>query len=76
MNSVAVSRFRSDILFFLKKVMQGEEISITARGKDVAMLVPPQNKMKKARATLKQLQKSCKVGDVLSPLAVSWKAIK
>lgn len=76
MNSVAVSQFRADILLFLKKVMHGEEVTITARGKEVAMLVPPQNKRQKARKALKDLQKVCKIGDVTSPVQASWKVLK
>jgi prevent-host-death family protein len=73
MSSVAVSAFRSDILLFLKKVMQGEEITITARGQEVARLVPPLNKTVAARKALQKLRATSKVGDVVSPIEASWK---
>lgn len=77
MNSIAVSTFRSSILKFLKRVMQGEEISITQRGKTVAWLVPPTDKQAEAIKKLRALRKKAKVGDVITPVgATDWKVLK
>ena len=76
MESVGVSKLRENMVLFLNKVQQGESITITSRGTEIAMLIPIKNKKEAARNALKQLRKTAIVGDVLSPIEEEWKALK
>jgi len=73
MERIAVSEFRSNLLGFLKKVEKGDVITLTSRGSDVARIIPPENKMVAAQDALRNLRKTAKVSDVLSPLEEEWK---
>lgn len=74
MEKVAVSKFRDNMTFFLKKVREGQTITITSRGHDLAKLVPLEHKVEEARATLKQIAETAKIGDIVSPLGEHWDA--
>ncbi len=76
MESVGVSKLRENMVLFLNKVQQGESITITSRGTEIAMLIPIKNKKKAARNALKQLRKTAIIGDVVSPIEEEWKALK
>jgi prevent-host-death family protein len=76
MESVGVSKLRENMVVFLERVQQGESITITSRGTEIAMLVPIKNKMETSKNALKQLRKSAFVGDVVSPIEEEWKAMK
>lgn len=76
MEKVAVSRLRENLTVFLKKVQNGQSITITSRGHDLAKLVPLEDGMKKSRKKLKQLGKTAVIGDVLSPVDEQWEAMK
>ena len=47
---------------------------ITSRGKVVARLVPAENAAEAARARLKALRKTARVGDVIAPTGERWRA--
>lgn len=76
MEKVAVSRLRENLMVFLKKAENGDSVTITSRGREVAKLVPLENKMKESRKVLRQLGKEAILGDILSPLNEKWKAMK
>lgn len=76
MEKVAVSRLREKLMVFLKKVENGDSVTITSRGRDVAKLVPLENKRKESKKILRQLGKNAVIGDILSPLRENWKAIE
>lgn len=76
MEKVAVSEFRANLLGFLKKVERGEAITLTSRGREVARIIPPENKRKVSREALQALRKTACVGDVVSPLEEQWEAMK
>jgi prevent-host-death family protein len=76
MESIGVSKLRENMVLFLNKVQQGESITITSRGTEIAMLIPIQNKKEVSRNALKQLRKTAIVGDVVSPIEEEWKALK
>jgi prevent-host-death family protein len=76
MERVPVSRLREKLTVFLKKVRNGQSITITSRGYDLAKLVPLEDRMEKSRKTLKQLAKTAVIGDVLSPVDEQWEAMK
>ena len=74
MESIGVSKLRENMVLFLNKVQQGECITITSRGTEIAMLIPIKKKKEVSRNALKQLRKTAVVGDVVSPIEEEWKA--
>jgi len=76
MESIGVSKLRENMVLFLNKVQQGNSITITSRGTEIAMLIPIKNKKEIARKALKQLRKTAIVGDVVSPIEDEWNALK
>jgi len=45
METVGVNTLKKNLSVFLKKVKKGESITITSRGQEIALLVPPVGKM-------------------------------
>lgn len=76
MEKVAVSKFRANLVGFLKRVEKGEVITLTSRGHEVAKIIPPDDISKNARNALKKLRKTAFVGDVLSPIEDEWEVLK
>ena len=76
MESIGVSKFRENMVLFLNKIKQGQKITITSRGTEIAMLIPIKDKKEASRNALKQLRKTAIVGDVVSPIQEEWKALK
>ncbi|MCX6580540.1 MAG: type II toxin-antitoxin system Phd/YefM family antitoxin [Candidatus Aminicenantes bacterium] len=72
METVGVSTLKNNLKTFLKKVKNGESITIISRGHEVARLVPPFDKIKNARKALEELRSTAFIGDVISPLDVEW----
>jgi prevent-host-death family protein len=76
MKSIGVSKLRENMVLFLNKVQQGESITITSRGTEIAMLIPIKNKKEASKKALKKLRESAVVGDFVSPIEEEWKALK
>lgn len=76
MERVAVSEFRANLLVFLKRVERGEGITLTSRGREVARIIPPENKREEAKTALEELRKTAVVEDVVSPVGEEWEALK
>ncbi|RNC67185.1 MAG: type II toxin-antitoxin system prevent-host-death family antitoxin [Desulfuromonadales bacterium] len=74
MREVNVTDLRSHLPAYLGEVQAGEELLVTSRGKVVARLVPVRDERAAARERLVELRSKCRVGDVVSPLEVSWEA--
>ncbi|NIM18482.1 MAG: type II toxin-antitoxin system prevent-host-death family antitoxin [Candidatus Aminicenantes bacterium] len=72
METVGVNVLRKNLTHILKRVKNGESITIISRGDEVAQLVPPGDKMEKARKALEELRKTAYVGDVVSPVEGDW----
>jgi prevent-host-death family protein len=72
MLSIGISEFRAKMNLILQKVQNGEVVSLTSRGAEVARLVPPDFAQATARQELDQLRQTAVVGDVLSPLGEHW----
>ena len=75
MVTVGVNTLKRNLSDVLKKVENGESISITSRGHEIALLVPPESKMEKARRLLQELRKTAFVGDVISPVTEEWELL-
>jgi prevent-host-death family protein len=76
MECISINELQSDMAEIFRKVEAGEVIMIISQGREVAKLVPPDNEMEKARRMLEELRKTAVVGDVLSPVAEEWEAMK
>lgn len=74
MISIGISEFRANMNLVLQRVQNGEVITLTSRGAEVARLVPPDLAQSTARKELEQLRQTAVVNDVLSPLAEPWDA--
>ena len=76
METIPVSELRANLMRVLKRIESGTSITITARGREMARLVPPENPQAKARQSLKDLRKTAIVEDVLSPTGEEWEAMR
>ena len=74
MLSIGISEFRAKMNLILQKVQNGEIVTLTSRGAEVARLVPPDFAQAMARQELDRLRQTAVVGDVLSPLSEPWAA--
>jgi prevent-host-death family protein len=74
MLSIGISEFRAKMNLILQKVQNGEVVTLTSRGTEVARLVPPDFAQAAARQELDRLRQTAIVGDVLSPLGERWDA--
>ena len=75
MVTVGINTLRKNLSIVLKKVENGESISITSRGHEIALLVPPGKNMEKARRALQELRKTAFVGDVITPFTEEWELL-
>ena len=76
MEKIDISTLRENLSIFLKKVQEGQVITITSHGHEMARLVPVEDKMEKSREFLRKLGKNATIGDILSPIDEEWKAMK
>jgi prevent-host-death family protein len=76
MTSVAISEFRANMSAILQQVQNGEIISLTQRGTEIARLIPPDFVQLAAQQQLEALRETAVVGDVLSPIDEDWEAMK
>jgi prevent-host-death family protein len=74
MISIGISEFRAKMNLILQKVQNGEIVTLTSRGAEVARLVPPDFAQVVARQELDRLRQTAVVGDVLSPVVEHWDA--
>ncbi len=73
MFTIGVSDFRNHIQKYLDLISKGEEIIITSRGKEIAKIIPTENRKDSSRQKLQQLSKTAIIGDVISPVSDDWK---
>ncbi|MBA7584709.1 hypothetical protein ES708_26666 [subsurface metagenome] len=73
MITIAISDFRAHLQEYLGYISRGEEIVITLRGKEIAKIIPPENKIDSARKRLKELAKTAVIKNVTDPISVDWK---
>ncbi len=76
METIAVSELRANFKEILKTIGQGNEISITSRGKVIARIVPPEDSIDNARNKLKEIGKNAIINDIITPVETSWNALK
>ena len=76
MQTVAISKLRANLIFYLQQANIGEEIAVTQRGHEIARIMPPHKRQENAKHELKRLQKSCKIDDIISPIDEDWESDK
>jgi prevent-host-death family protein len=76
MKNVSISELRANLLQYLTRVQQGEQIEITSKGITMATLVPPVTEREAARARLAALAATAEIRDVLSPVQDDWEATR
>jgi prevent-host-death family protein len=74
MKTIAVSELRANLMKVLKKIEGGECLHITSHGKVVARLVPPDQNRGTAKERLREIGKTAKLLDVVSPIDAEWDA--
>jgi prevent-host-death family protein len=75
MSSVNVTKLRQHLSDYLRQVQQGEEITITHRGKTIARIIPDHPAASKRDAALKRLEAlrgTVIVGDILGQFDEKW----
>jgi prevent-host-death family protein len=75
METVNISDLRANLLNYLKKASEGQEILVTSHGEVLATIVPPVDKFKRARIKLNELAKTAVIHDVVSPTGEQWDAL-
>jgi len=76
MQTINISEFRANLLRYLEKAHNGEELAVTSHGKILATIQPPTDKREKAKKILNTLSKTAVIGDIVSPNEADWKATK
>jgi prevent-host-death family protein len=76
MEKINVSTLRENLAAYINKAKNGQEITITSHGHELAKLVPAGKKLENARSKLKKLGKTAVMEDILSPLDEDWDALK
>ncbi len=74
MKTVKISDLRRNLLSFLKKAHAGEFITITSRGKKIAMIVPAKNESEKSGEILRNLAETAVIEDIVTPIDENWNA--
>lgn len=76
MKQVNVTHLRDHLSKYLASASHGEEIRVIHHHQVIARILPPLDVQKEAKNKLLQLQKSAKIGDVISPINENWDAEK
>jgi prevent-host-death family protein len=76
MQNINISDFRANLLSYLQKAHDGEELTVTSHGEVLATIIPPIDKREKARKALNALSKTAIINDIVSPTKNEWKATK
>lgn len=76
MENINVSEFRANLLKYLKKAKNGQQIIVTSNGETLATIVPPINQQNEAQKALKKLAKTAVIKDITSPTNESWDALQ
>jgi len=74
METIGVSKLRENLPSYIKKVQQGQTITITSHGNRIAKLVPVKAEIETSRNALRKLRKTAYIGDVVSTIEEEWKA--
>ena len=76
MHKANITELRKYLPKYLLAATKGDEILVTSHGRVIARILPPTDVCREAKEQLRFLRKSCKVKDVISPIADTWDAAK
>ena len=76
METIGVSKLRENLPTYIKKIQQGQTITITSHGNRIAMLVPVESETVTSRNALRNLRKTAHVGDIVSPIEEQWESME
>lgn len=68
MRQINVTELRSHLSKYLLSVQHGAEMLIMRHGQVIVRILPPINNQEKAKKRLREAQKHCKIGDIISPV--------
>jgi prevent-host-death family protein len=72
MKQINITKLRSHLPTYLERAHKGTEFLVTSHGQVIARILPPLDSRIKAREALENLRKTCKIGDVISPIEDKW----
>ena len=75
MENVNISELRSNLLKYLKKAHDGEQITVTSNGQLLAIIAPPKEQQETAKAKLTEIAETAIIHDILTPTTESWDAL-
>jgi len=75
MASIAVSYLRANLMKVLDQIKKGAQVQITSHGKVIAKLVPADQSQSTAKKELLKIGNTALIGDIISPIDESWKAV-
>ncbi len=75
MENVNISELRSNLLKYLKKAHDGEQITVTSNGQLLAIIAPPIEQRETAKAKLTEIAETAIIHDILTPTNESWDAL-
>lgn len=76
MKNVSISELRAHLPEFIQWANRKGPLCITSHGREVARIIPAQDKKEQARQKLEALRKTTKIGDILSPVLTDWDVLK
>jgi prevent-host-death family protein len=75
MINVNISELRSNLLKYLKKAHDGEQITVTSNGQLLAIIAPPIEQQETAKTKLTEIAETAIIHDILTPTNESWDAL-
>ena len=76
METIGVSKLRENLPSYIKKVQQGQTITITSHGNRIAILAPVESAIATSRNALRKLRETAYIGDVVSPIEEQWESME
>ncbi|MFN7952849.1 MAG: type II toxin-antitoxin system prevent-host-death family antitoxin [bacterium] len=73
---INVTELRQNLPRYLTQVRRGSVLDVTSRGVVIAQLMPAADDVKVAQAELQRFRAHCRIGDIESPVDVTWNADK
>ncbi|GAA3952694.1 type II toxin-antitoxin system prevent-host-death family antitoxin [Allohahella marinimesophila] len=76
MLTVNISELRANLLNYLEKASQGEQITVTTKGRVLATIAAPVDRKSMAQQRLRELAETARINDVTTPLDAEWDALQ
>jgi len=76
MEKINVSTLREHLATYLNKAKNGQVITITSHGHELAKIIPAGKKSENSKKKLNKLGKTAIINDILSPIDEEWDTLK